>query len=115
MSEYTLWCIIADSWRPFSVKIDGTETVRALKIAIKNEAPNQLRIYDADALVLYQINVKGSEKDQYFGEVYDICQDLSRRESLKPWFKLSNLFGSMQMAEVALQILIIKPQAGQLI
>jgi hypothetical protein len=109
MSEYTLWCIIADSWRPFPVKIDGTETARALKAAIKDK---ELLACDVDALVLYQINVRFTMDRQHLEKVYDICQDLGKRESLKPWGKLSNLFGSMELAEVALQILIIEHQAG---
>jgi len=56
MEVFTLNCWVrrSDAGRIFEVKISKTETVAALKEAIRNEKPAAFRDVDADALDLYK-------------------------------------------------------------
>jgi len=54
---YTIFCIAIDEDTAFPIEIESSESVGALKDAIKEEKGNRLSSVDADELKLYQVNI----------------------------------------------------------
>ena len=87
---YKIWCIIIGDTTPFSVEIDKTECVDALKQGIKKKAKPMLDAFDTHELTLYKIKdfeLKGFDKHT----VQEISQNLSEQTLLNPWIELSTI------------------------
>ena len=76
----TIFCIIIGENRAFPVDIDNGHTVGDLTIEIKAEKLQRLATIDADALVLYQIDVDGTD-EEYIKEVRALAQNLMSLEA----------------------------------
>ncbi|KAH9140377.1 hypothetical protein AeRB84_015386 [Aphanomyces euteiches] len=60
-----LFCVVVGEGRPFSVKIDASETVDDLKKKIKEEKENTIRC-DPDALQLYCVDGLAQDENEQF-------------------------------------------------
>lgn len=86
-------CIIPNG-PAFTVDISGTSTVRQLKSAIKVSAGSVLDTIAAAALKLYQINIDGSNRDEYIKEVQRLAQSLDSLTRLSDSAMLCRVFPS---------------------
>jgi len=87
-----IWCIVVGETTPFSVTIDETRSVDALKGRIKKKKEPMLDAFAADQLTLYKINeVKFERSSKHLEAVQEISQNLSKQTSLDPWIQLSTI------------------------
>ena len=110
--DYTIFCVLPDDKPAFPVEIQSTQTVGALRGAIKLEMARTLHTcdpVDARDLRLYHINVKFDEssKEEHLEEVRKIFLDLSNREPLREWHGLSKINDGFP--EGVLHILVVPP------
>lgn len=72
-----IWCFFIGGNKTFSVKIDPTESVDALKNQIKSTKSHQLSHVDADDLILYRAKINSPiEKDERIKELGRLSQNL---------------------------------------
>ena len=109
---YTIWCIVVGDTTPFSVKIDETKSVDALKKAIKKETKPMFKAFDADRLTLYKIDAKYDEAT-YENEVESVKPNQDQKLG-SPLRKLSAVFGQTGPDDDKIHILVEHP-AGELI
>jgi len=66
--SFTLFCIIHGEPAPFSVQVDGDDTIDGLKNLIKARCPAAMNNIDSHYLTLWKWNQPGgAEKSQRFG------------------------------------------------
>jgi len=107
---YTIWCIVVGETTPFSVEIDETKSVDALKKAIKKEKKPMFKAFAADRLTLYKINVPFEGSGKHLETVQEIYQNLSEQTSLGPWIQLSTIEGEFPPGMLHI---LVKPPAGE--
>jgi hypothetical protein len=90
---YTIFCLLEGDYDPFSVKIDETESVDALKKAIKAENSATFEGVDARGLKLYHVNFKYDESDEQgsITQVNAVLQGLSNNKPLSALRELSDI------------------------
>jgi Crinkler effector protein N-terminal domain len=108
---YTVWCIVIGEDIPFSVKVDKSQSVHALKGAIKKEKKHTFNSVDANVLTLYHINVDTSKKQKiYLKEVQKLSQNLNEDARLDPVHELKEVFGSPGPTSQRIHILVQHPR-----
>jgi len=108
---YTIWCIVIGDTTLFSVNIDETKSVDALKQVIKKEEEPRFDAFAAHELTLYKIKeAKLEESGKYLEAVQEISQNLSKQTSLDPWIELSTIEGGFPNCMLHI---LIEPPAGE--
>jgi hypothetical protein len=98
-----------DSRHVFPVKIATTESVGALKKAIKNEKKNVFQHVDADALVLWKVSILDDDGLQRRIEDLNLVEEQSLR---RPAARLSKIF-SDPVEDEHVHILVRPPPARE--
>lgn len=108
----TIFCIIIGENYPFPVDIDDGYTVGDLKREIKAQKPHALASIDADALVLYQIDVDGADEDEYIRKVNALAQNLTSLKKLNMLHPLKNVWGLSGPPPRRINVLVQSPEHG---
>ena len=95
MLPYRLFCVIlgqdVDLSKAFSVTLDETKLVEDLQNEIKK---NRKSLAEFETLVLYKVNLNGSDKQGFKKDLDDILHDWSKATELAPTLELSEVFQS---------------------
>ena len=108
----TIFCILIDENRAFPVDIDNGLTVGHLKSKIKAEKTQALASIQADVLTLYQINVDGSDEDEYITEVKVLAQNLMSLKKLSGLQSLKDVFGLSGPPRRRINVLVQPTERG---
>lgn len=108
----TIFCILIGENHAFPVDIDNGLTVGHLKCKIKAEKTQALASIEADVLTLYQINVDGSDEDEYIKEVKVLAQNLRSLKKLSGLQSLKDVFGSSGPPRRRINVLVQPNEHG---
>ena len=100
-------CIIPNGHPAFTVDISGTSTVHQLKSAIKDSVAPELNNIATAALKLYQINIDGSDRDEYIKEVQRLDESLESLTRLSEPAILRDVFPSSGPLDGRIHIFVV--------
>jgi hypothetical protein len=108
MEVFTLNCWVRGPYvgNIFEVKISKTETVAALKEAIKNKKPVAFRDVDVDTLALYNVSLPDASDPQLEESLNKLSLD--KEERLGAQTKLSKVFPESAPGDDTTTIIVIK-------